>query len=174
MPSPTRGTWVWVNSGSWWWTGRPGVLRFMGLQRVGHDWATELNWTEEEVRTVGSIGKLVLLKPLPATSLHPLAAGSCWDHRSSWIPWWGGHWPLGISQASQLPGRPTAASCSQADKPHSTQVFKGTDHSNPQTSPQNIKRSLPSSFCEANRVLITKLDKNRKMKCGIIQPHSLT
>ena len=35
---------VWVNSGSWWWTGRPGVLRFMGFQRVGHDWATELNW----------------------------------------------------------------------------------------------------------------------------------
>ena len=42
----TRWTWVWVNSGSWWWTGRPGVLRFMGSQRVGHDWATELNWTE--------------------------------------------------------------------------------------------------------------------------------
>ena len=36
----------WVNSRSWWWTGRPGVLRFMGSQRVGHDWATELNWTE--------------------------------------------------------------------------------------------------------------------------------
>ena len=34
----------WVNSGSWWWTGRPGVPRFMGSQRVGHDWATELNW----------------------------------------------------------------------------------------------------------------------------------
>ena len=44
MASPTRWTWVWVNSGSWWWTGRPGVLQFMGLQRVGHDWATE--WTE--------------------------------------------------------------------------------------------------------------------------------
>ena len=29
----------------WWWTGRPGVLRFMGSQRVGHDWMTELNWT---------------------------------------------------------------------------------------------------------------------------------
>ena len=42
-------TWVWVNSGSWWWTGRPGVLRFMGSQRVGHDWATELNWTESFV-----------------------------------------------------------------------------------------------------------------------------
>ena len=38
--------WVWVNSGSLWWTGRPGVLRFMGSQRVGHDWVTELNWTD--------------------------------------------------------------------------------------------------------------------------------
>ena len=37
-------TWVWVNSGSWWWTGRPGVLQSMGLQRVRHDWVTELNW----------------------------------------------------------------------------------------------------------------------------------
>ena len=46
MASLTRWTWVWVNSGRWWWTGRPGVLRFMGSQRVGHDWVTELNWTE--------------------------------------------------------------------------------------------------------------------------------
>ena len=44
MASPTRWTWVWASSGSWWWTGRPGVLQSMGLQRVGHDWATELNW----------------------------------------------------------------------------------------------------------------------------------
>ena len=44
MASPIQWTWVWVNSGSWWWTGRPGVLRFMGSQRVGHDWVTELNW----------------------------------------------------------------------------------------------------------------------------------
>ena len=42
----TRWTWVWVNSRSWWWKGRPGLLRFMRSQRVGHDWATELNWTE--------------------------------------------------------------------------------------------------------------------------------
>ena len=47
MASPTQWTWVWVDSESWWWTGRPGVLWFMGPQRVGHDWATELNWTEE-------------------------------------------------------------------------------------------------------------------------------
>ena len=46
MASPTWWTWVWVNSRSWWWTGRPGMLRFMGSQRVGHDWATELNWNE--------------------------------------------------------------------------------------------------------------------------------
>ena len=46
MASLTRWTWAWVNSRSWWWTGRPGVLQFMGLQRVGHNWATELNWTE--------------------------------------------------------------------------------------------------------------------------------
>ena len=44
MASPTRWAWVWVNSGSWWRTGRPGMLRFMGLQRVGQDWVTELNW----------------------------------------------------------------------------------------------------------------------------------
>ena len=44
MASPTRCTWVWVNSGSWCWTGRPGVLRFMGSQWVRHDWATKLNW----------------------------------------------------------------------------------------------------------------------------------
>ena len=47
MASPTWWTWVWVNSRSWWWTGRPGVLRFMESQRIGHDWVTELNWTED-------------------------------------------------------------------------------------------------------------------------------
>ena len=43
MASLTQLTWVWVDSGSWWWIGRPGMLWFMELQRVGHDWATELN-----------------------------------------------------------------------------------------------------------------------------------
>ena len=41
-----RWTWVWINSGSWWWTGRPGLLRFTGLHWVRHEWATELNWDE--------------------------------------------------------------------------------------------------------------------------------
>ena len=49
MPSPTGWTWVWASSWSWW-TGKPGVLQSMGLQRVGHNWATELNWTEAEER----------------------------------------------------------------------------------------------------------------------------
>ena len=46
MASLTQWTWVWVNSRSWWWTGRLGVLWLMGSQRVGHNWATELNWSE--------------------------------------------------------------------------------------------------------------------------------
>ena len=46
MASPTRWTWVWVNSGSWWWSKRSGMLQFRGLQRVRHDWTIELNWTE--------------------------------------------------------------------------------------------------------------------------------
>ena len=45
MSSLTRWTWVWASSGSWWWIGRPGVLQSMGSWRVGHDWATDLNWT---------------------------------------------------------------------------------------------------------------------------------
>ena len=50
MASLTRWTWVWVNSGSWWWTGRTDVLQFMGSQRVGHDWATARNWTEKNIQ----------------------------------------------------------------------------------------------------------------------------
>ena len=52
MASPTRWTWIWVNSGSWWRTGRTGVLQSMGSQRVGHNWPTELNWTDNLRRVV--------------------------------------------------------------------------------------------------------------------------
>jgi len=44
MTSPTGWTWLWVSSGSWWWTGKPGVLQSTGSQRVRHGWVTELNW----------------------------------------------------------------------------------------------------------------------------------
>ena len=57
MASPTQWTWVWVDSSSWWWTGRPGMLRFMGSQRVGHNWATELNLIE-----ITSIWDIICLK----------------------------------------------------------------------------------------------------------------
>jgi len=50
MASLTQWTWVWVNSRSWWWTGRPGMLQSMGLQRVRHDWATEL--TDRDIFTM--------------------------------------------------------------------------------------------------------------------------
>ena len=53
MASPTQWTCVWVSSGSWWWTGKPDVLQSMGSQKVGHNWATELNWTELRVNKQG-------------------------------------------------------------------------------------------------------------------------
>ena len=70
MASLTWCTWVWVNSGSWLWTGRPGMLQFMGSQRVGHDWATELNWitkipgfkiTQEKVQTFYNLRNVMSL-----------------------------------------------------------------------------------------------------------------
>ena len=55
MSSPTEWTWVWINSGTWWWIGRPGMLQPMGTQKVGQDWATELNWTYTP-RVAGTAG----------------------------------------------------------------------------------------------------------------------
>ena len=70
MASPTQWTGVWVDSGSLWWTGRPGVLWFMGSQRVGHDWVTELNWTELKVAQL----YLTLCDPMDYTVLGTLQA----------------------------------------------------------------------------------------------------
>ena len=69
MASPTQ--WVWVNSGSWWWTGRPGVLQFMGSQRVGHDWATELNWTDTWfIHYTVTISNTWTIHPIPGINRH--------------------------------------------------------------------------------------------------------
>ena len=57
MASLTQWTWVWVNSGSWWWTGKPGVMQSMGLQWVRHDWVTGLNWVTLEGFPSSSDGK---------------------------------------------------------------------------------------------------------------------
>ena len=82
MASLSRWMWVWVNSGSWWWTGRPGVLQFMESQRVGHDWATELNWT------AGGPG---------APAFDPIAMALSWEGKTL-IP----HLPASISQFTAL------------------------------------------------------------------------
>ena len=57
VASPTQWTWAWVSSGHWWWTGKPGMLQSMRSQRVRHDWATELNWTDLLQRTVSHSSK---------------------------------------------------------------------------------------------------------------------
>ena len=63
MASLTQWTWVWVSSGNWWWTGRPGELQSMGSQRVGHDWGTELNWTSStEDKDKGALCILLLVR----------------------------------------------------------------------------------------------------------------
>jgi len=59
MASWTWWTWVWVNSRGWWWTGRPGMLWFMGSQRAGHNWTTELDWTELNHKVVFYISKSI-------------------------------------------------------------------------------------------------------------------
>ena len=56
MASPTQWTWVWVNSRSWWWTGRPGVLQSMGSQRVWRNWVTELNGETKISRRTRKLG----------------------------------------------------------------------------------------------------------------------
>jgi len=79
MASLTRWTWVWVNSGSWWWTERPGVLRFMGSQRVRHDWVTNLIWSELEPHDLKKvwIWFLDVFLSLPETKEKGIKITSC-------------------------------------------------------------------------------------------------
>ena len=60
MASPTQWTWVWVDSGRWWWTGRPGILQFTGSQRVRHYWVTELNWRRQK----NCIWNIIMMKEI--------------------------------------------------------------------------------------------------------------
>ena len=73
MASPTQWTWVWVNSRSWQWTGRPGVLQSMGSQRVGHDWVTELT---------GLLAFSMIQQMLAIWSLVPLPFPKPAEHKS--------------------------------------------------------------------------------------------
>ena len=66
MASPTRRTWVWASSGSWWWAGRPCMLQYMGSQRVRHYWVTELNWTCFLMKLKRKKAILVGKSPIPS------------------------------------------------------------------------------------------------------------
>ena len=91
MASPNWWTWVWVNSGSWCWTGRPGMLWFMGSQRVGHDWATELNWTPGDLPDPG-------IEPVSLMS-HALA-GRFFITSTTWARTYSGNRTLAIDTIS--------------------------------------------------------------------------
>ena len=79
MASPTQWTWVWASSGSWWWTEMPGVLQSMRLQRVRHDWVTELNWNN----SLHSKGKISFTKPNAVISLIHSVVSTCLWRRTS-------------------------------------------------------------------------------------------
>ena len=126
MASPTQWTWVCVNSGSWQWIGRPGMLQFMGSQRVGCDWATEMNWTELNWVMILSKGNFFLfsstwlksfflvdwgnMKAVGSHLFHDhhqttgLAQDSSWDNLripSSEPHGWACHWLSSKESASQ-------------------------------------------------------------------------
>ena len=72
VASLTWWTWVWASSRCWWWTGKPGMMRSMGSQRVGHDWMTDMNWTEQRSVCTYSVVRL-LVTPWTAACQSPLS-----------------------------------------------------------------------------------------------------
>ena len=93
MPSLTWWTWVWVSSGSWWWTGKSGVLQSMGSQRVGHDWATEMKWTMLAIAFLPRNKRLLIfwLQSTFAVILDPKKIKShCFHCFPIYSPWNGG------------------------------------------------------------------------------------
>ena len=93
MASATQWTWVWVNSRSWWWTGRPGMLWFMGSKRVRHNWATELNWTadgldsKESSCNAGDLGSICGLGRSPKEGMTTHSSILAWRILMDWGAW---------------------------------------------------------------------------------------
>ena len=90
MASLTRWTWVWVNSGSWWWTGSPGVLRFMGSQRVGQDWVNELtDWLKTWPQNLAPhhFHHILFSKQSKGPQIQTAGLGLGNGHRHSISPW---------------------------------------------------------------------------------------
>ena len=111
MASPIQWTWVWVDSGSWWWTGRPGVLWFMESQRVRRDWATELNWINRWKVKGESVSYSVMSNSLRSHGLYPIRL-LCPYHFPAKILEWvavpfskGSSWSKDWTQGSYIAGR---------------------------------------------------------------------
>ena len=101
MSSPTQWTWVWVNSGSWWWTGRAGMLRFMGSQRVRHDWATEQNWTsiiKSKMWTTSKKERSITRTDQKGRVFLPLGE----EGKFSWQRHGDGTWPVNLNNERRL------------------------------------------------------------------------
>ena len=91
MASPTQWTWFWVSSGNWWWTGRPGILQSMGLQRVRHDWATELYWPEVSKESTCQFkrhGFDSWVRKIPWRRKWQPAQNSCLENSMNSGAWW--------------------------------------------------------------------------------------
>ena len=104
MASPTRWARVWVNSGNWWWTGKPGMLRFMGSQRVGHDWATELNWLNW--RTLWLVGLLPSIPNSPFLGIWWVTLWLALANKCRWkwsMIFWVKSWKVGVYLPHFLP-----------------------------------------------------------------------
>ena len=99
MATPTWWTWVWVSSGSWWWTGKCGVLQSMGSQRFGHDWATELN------REIPVISILLFFKVVfeSENKCRSVISDSFWPH-GLYSPWNSLGQNTGVGSPSLLQG----------------------------------------------------------------------
>ena len=136
VASPTQWTWVWMNSRSWWWIGRPGMLQSMGLQRVRHDWVTELNWngTSDDSYEHRKIkrgwlfvsphseshqGAVIFLRMLDRDQA--LLLRKCWSP-AAFVPLQACMFSAGISGRPQTPGSPVT-SVSPLPAPHSSSTL---------------------------------------------------
>ena len=129
MASPAQQTWVWVDSGSWWWIGRPGVLRFMGSQRVTNNWVIELNWTEPVIM---SYVILVIFQLFSPTLFHRCEINyiqrEYWQEWSFWvenqlITWsWTNPKPIWILYTSSVKESTQFSSVAQLCPTESTQT----------------------------------------------------
>ena len=104
MASLTPWTWVWVSSESWWWAGKPDMLQSVGSQRVRHDWATELNWTEDAIKWKILRSFWIELALSPRTSICVRRKGDTYTEEAMW------RWRQRLEWCGHKPRTPVATS----------------------------------------------------------------